>query len=152
MFVILTALAFFLSCEPGPTEPTPDKFINVDVMYVRQNGSNTCLLLYPDNPNKSVYLLGLTGMSKEMTKIADGVCQVRIDKVRVNYPDGVFYDIYTIDNAFVPQPDGSWECACRARGLAFNGVPVPDDKIRTREGGKEYVLVRFEENGVPHYY
>jgi len=136
----------------GPSDDPPvDKFINVDALYARVNdGSTTCPM---GDPGREVRLSGLTGNNKLMTKVADGLYQLRVDNVKVNYPPDQYnldpYEIYTLDSAFYTGVNQS--CYCKARGLSFNGYRVPDDKVRKSEG-KEYALVRFDENAIPHYY
>jgi len=154
IFLISLLMLFFTSCfeDCNPVGPSEPKWIDVEVQYQRVDDNPNCPIPFPPELHpreRDVYLLGLKG-TKKMQKVAEDIYVTVVNDLRVNYPSdkygGLCYEISVVDNAYYihSNPTG---CEIRAHKLWLNGYLM--QKIH-RTGNKEYLFVRFDENGVPH--
>jgi len=152
--ISLLMLLIFSGCKnifsPDDNLDQEPVFITVEVQYQRVDDNANCPILFPPAlyPWKnSVYLEGLKG-NKEMQKLTEDIHVATVNDVKVNYDKyrESCYKINVLDNAFYAHSNPTG-CHVRAHKLWLNGYLI--QKIH-REGKKEYVYVRFDENGIPH--
>ncbi len=155
--IFLLMLIGFGCCKESPTTPyipPESKFIYVETKYERDfSDSDVCPPFYPGDPeNVGVFLQGLTARNYEMNRKGEHSFDLEPKKVRVTYPPekwgGDPRKVFVIDNlCFDMTPN--CKADLRARFLWFNNVLMEKIHGECNKGG-QYVLVRFDENGVPH--
>jgi hypothetical protein len=133
--------------DDGPVEP---KYIKVEARYQRMNDDSNCPILWSER-DRIVLLAELATKNQEMEKVEENIYVVTVESVGVNYPEkkygGLTYDIYVLDNAFYDYYNDTG-CENRAHLIWLNGYLM--QKIHKKGQNREYLLVRFDENGVPH--
>ena len=153
--ICLLMLLIFSGCKnifsPDDNLDQEPVFITVEVQYQRVDDNANCpipfsLTIYPQK--NVVYLAGLTGRNKKMQKLTEDIHVATVNDVKVNYDKyrESCYKINVLDSAFYDFYNQTG-CHVRAHKLWLNGYLI--QKIH-REGKKEYVYVRFDENGIPH--
>ena len=167
IFLISLLMLFMSACfekcdNPTTSEPPEVKYVDVEVKYRRvYDNLDVCPAIHAGEPfyDEGVYLSGFPGRSVKMEKIGDDLFYVKIPKKRkkclVNYPGDKYpgidaYKIYVIDNVWFDISDQVSGCDNRAHDMWFNGYKAPRVKVHKR-GNREYLLVRFDEDGVPHF-
>ena len=154
--IFLLTLFMFSGCKnifgPGDNPYQEPVYITVEVQYQRVDDNAGCPILFPPAlyPWKnSVYLEGLKG-NKKMQKLTEDIHVAVVNDLRVNYPKdkygGLCYEVNVLDNVFYAHSNPTG-CDVRAHRLWLNGYLM--QKIRHR-GKEEYLLIRFDENAVPH--
>ena len=151
--LMLLISACFEKCD-SPTAPElPEvKYVDVEVEYKRiYDNLNVCPAIHAGDPfydDEGVYLVGFTYRNLQMDKIGEDLFFVKIpeEKCRVNG----LYEVYVIDNVWFDVSNQVSGCQYRAHDMWFNGYKAPRVKVHKR-GNREYLLVRFDENGVPHF-
>jgi len=156
IFSFLIILFSFSSCNSifGPGDVGwEEKYVTVEVVYQRVDDYPGCGLRSPCHGGP-VYLEGFRlGMrERKMTQVGCNLFKKIVEKVQVNYPREKYnlplYKINVIDNGFSSL---FLHCGIRAHIIFLNGKEIT--KIRKEFSGedfKEYILVAFDENGVPH--
>ncbi len=141
-FLLYSCKGFF-----GPDDPVKVKYVKVDARYQRVNDNPNCPITY----HRDVVVLQELGTKYyEMQKVEENIFVATAESVMVNYPEakygGAPYDIYVIDNDFYDFYNDTG-CQNRAHLIWLNGVLM--QKIH-KSGDREHLMVRFDENGVPH--
>ena len=145
-------------CKPGtsvvgPVRPEP---VEVEVRYQRVDDTPDCPRTYfGDDPYVllGVYLQGFTN-DTQMEKKGEDLFLKNL-RVPVSYPESSYgvsaKKVYVLDYVF-SDGDPSSNHPCRAHDMWFNNHKVPRDAIRYFSSGiGEYLLVRFDEDGVPYF-
>jgi hypothetical protein len=144
-----------MACKRNPTRPDePEElYIDVEIKYQRVDDNLNCPRLR--NKNVHVYVdlyASPLSYNEELEEIGEDLYRVKIEQVRVNYPKRTYhffppYEIVVIDNVFF-DPQSTKCCDLRAHIVWINGYLM--QKIHKQCSDGEYLLVRFDKDGVPH--
>lgn len=153
--VFLIALLFSLcACDKfsvyNPVTPSPPKYVDVEVKYLRVDDTPNCPIIRPNV--KDVLLKGDLPVgefpSNRMQEIEELLFFIKVANVTVNYPssrdDKGPYRVYVLDNAFVDITTDQ-SCSARAHIMWINGKLVT--KLKSGGNIRECVLIRVDEYG-----
>jgi len=140
-----------------PTETVEPKWVRVEVKYQRVEDTPDCPRFWFDPKVCSrVNLEEFRIPNHEMEQIEEDLFLKVLPTIPVKYPKsdygGYPHRIYVVDPAF--DRPGQEGCEFRAHKMWFNGYKAPRDAIHYGDDPsypREYLLVRFDEEGIPHF-
>lgn len=150
LFLLISPYACDKFSVYNPVSPSPPKYVDVEVKYLRVNDTPNCPVLRPNN--KDVLLKGDLPVgefpSNRMQEVEENLFFIKVVNVTVNYPfstNNKAYAVLVLDNAFILDFTSDPSCATRAHIMWVNGKLIT--KLKSGGNVREYALIRIDEYG-----